>query len=245
MSQNELYNILSSFLKEIEPSQKWYHLFEDIQNNNKIKICYTNNPEEYNTSEYRDGILYLELNGNTHDIKVLCHEVIHYIVKENYDYKEYHSSLEELPSIYYEKKAIDYLKKFSIKKDEIDALLSIREKTLKNNYSVMTELLIFLENQNRKDLTENEIRGIIKKLYPKYDKREENKVIEEDTLLLMKYREDVEFYFEYLISDYLSDKIMDLMDDDEIMVDITNNLKNIKLEQVLERMNDSKKKVKR
>ena len=239
MREDEIDILFKSFLKEINPSNEWLYLYEKKKQDNDIIIINTNKKEEKNTSEYRNGKLYLEFNHNTHDFKVLAHEFIHLVVKEYYQDKKYHSQLEEFPSIYYEKKALDYLRNINIDEKEIENLKNIREEALIKNYEIMTELFLLITNKGK-------IEDKLKKLFNNLSSEEINEIIDEDTLYLIKYPEEIKYYYSYIIADYFTKRIdKENIDFQDEMIKIVKELKNISLKDLDERISQRKKKKKK
>lgn len=124
----DVYNLAREIIESINP--KYLDDFDKLIETGALDFSYN---DEYNGSYFyheqqnSNTYNYININRkfNYDDVRILVHEVIHYINGKNNISKNRHV-LTEFLSIYFEIYAIDYMMKKGIPKEEIDYLCRLR-----------------------------------------------------------------------------------------------------------------------
>ena len=165
LSKNQLDAYVKEFLLKVEPTGKWYKLYNVFVRQGKIRVVNPGEDWEYVKEGGREYIN-APLENNISDFPKLIHEFIHVVgatmFPNNYS-TNYYS--DEVASIYYEKLACLFLESKKYDKKQVNSLL---ENRLSHSICVCDLLIIllmymqvYLDNKNIKE----EIMGVEEEIY--------------------------------------------------------------------------------
>ena len=124
MNKLNLDKYFREFLKEINPEGILLKIYNEALSKNKIKI-----DKNYQSSncivENNEATLEIQETNTLEDFFTLSHEFMHYVMY-TYNKESIPYSLEEFPSIFLEKYAIDFLEKKGYSKEQLEVLHDFR-----------------------------------------------------------------------------------------------------------------------
>ena len=155
LSKNQLNAYVKEFLLKVEPTGKWYKLYNGFVRQGKIKVVNPGEDWEY-VKEGRIELINAPLENNISDFPKIIHEFIHVIgatkFPNNYS-TNYYS--DEIASIYYEKLACLFLESKKYDKKQVNSLF---ENRLSHSICVCDLLItllmymqVYLDNKNIKE----------------------------------------------------------------------------------------------
>ncbi len=188
LSEEELKELFKRFLKEIDPTEELIQLFEEGIQKNRIHFYESQDPVDENESVVKTpGIITLYCNGCMNDFRILAHEFAHYLLMNKGDIPKF--SLSEFLSIFLELEAVDFLERNGLSQEECEAIRNIREKSLLDIYTGVTELFIQIDEKKKGiGLTAEWIYQTLREFY---DQKEEEFSIEDAKTLMDDYTIDL------------------------------------------------------
>ena len=162
---------------------------------------------------------------------MLAHEFAHYISRrKDYDF----NNLLEFPSIYYETKAQEFLIKKGISEKELINIRKRRENKLQEKFNfvlLIYDMISYLKTNT--NISE----------YPHLKNMDEDKKKRFITRMMTKLVNNPESIYQrssYPIGKYLSDKMLEKENSEEIMKNITENLQDYNITSILDIINNEK-----
>ena len=147
---DSLDNLFKTFLTEIDKSNEWLRVYDEAKENENI-IFEKSKKELLENESFVDGKIHLYYNNNIYDFILLAREFGNYLNKN-----DLYSSLNNFPSIYFEKEAKDFLELNGFNKEEIDKLFELRDIRNSRIYYHIIELLNHLIKYKEKDFVSYE-----------------------------------------------------------------------------------------
>ena len=171
ISKDETILHVKNILSEIDPSMEWLGIYNDAITNDRIIYLNTLTETEKDILKKKIGIatfdgisnscffpnsnecyIMLTYKGDISDIPTTVHEMVHYIarIKNNYKYEK--PILREMPSIFFEFYALNYLKRMGYDSNALKVINDARFADAKESLedvSNMTDYLIMLIKNGR------------------------------------------------------------------------------------------------
>ena len=227
------------FLKEINKDGILLEIYKDAIRKKKIKF---NKNYKGSYCVIKDDSVTLEIKetGTIEDFYSLSHEFMHY-VSHTYNKDSIPFALEEFPSIFFEKYALDFLEKNGYSKESVEVLHDFRFNDIKEKSFGMLNFLIadIIDKTKGKEVTDKRLREyllVLNKIIKK--KNEEDEKTEDIDLLSQEEIDDyikaekdqrpksyfvwlIEYVeaFRYTISSYLAFNIYEKLKEDNILIE--------------------------
>ena len=274
MTTQELYNLFDDFLIYINAPKDWKNAYDELKSSNRISfeqangidisMCYSDENDILKIQIFTDGT-----------IKCFCtfvHEFTHYISMQDKGYIpiEQHS-ISEFPSIFFEKKAAQFLVDKGYEQNIVDKVVRDRNRNNIEGYmgisSLFNDLYVFTkrgsisrdkkvafyENSSRliQETKENIAKVIaaegisVDPSFLEPPKIDIPKAIDKDCdFLIDSLIKNDSFLidgYQYLLGTYLAEEVLKSSNDDVSiiprMINVTNNLCNMNLKDVLREFN--------
>ncbi len=193
MNRFSLDKFFKEFLKEIDPEGILLKIYKDALRKRKIKL---NKKFQGSFCVIRDNDAFLEIKetGTIKDFFTLAHEFMHYVIN-TYNKNSIPLAIEEFPSIFFEKYAIDFLERKGYTKEQLEVLHDFRYNDLKEKSFGMLNFLVadIIDKAKGKEVDDKRLREYVNIL---------NQMIEQSNKSLSK-EEHIEPYDveEYINSD--------------------------------------------
>ena len=228
---NTTEELFIDFLKEIDSTGEWLKIYNDLRNDKKIQFLPYPVDNYKKTGVYNDKEIVIICENNCNDLIMLAHEFAHYISRrKDYDF----NNLLEFPSIYYETKAQDFLIKKGISEKELINIRKRRENKLQEKFNfvlLIYDMISYLKTNT--NISE----------YPHLKNMDEDKKKRFITRMMTKLVNNPESIYQrssYPIGKYLSDKMIEKENSEEIMKNITENLQDYNITSILDIINNEK-----
>lgn len=202
MNKITLDKYFREFLNEIDPEGILLKIYNDALLKRKIKFskkfkgsyCVIN--DKYTKLEIKDT-------GTIKDFFTMCHEFMHYVLN-TYNKNSIPLALEEFPSIFFEKYAIDFLNRKGYSKKQLEVLHEFRLNDMKEkSFGVLSFLVAdIIDKHKGKEVTDERLREYVLTLNGYIEKSNKD--------LTEKFgpKEDNSQYIEpYDVEEYINDDI--------------------------------------
>ena len=261
LSLEQVEILFLDFLRQINSPEEWFNLYYFLKAKNYITFEKINITSQQDSSEcYLDTEdlnykLRICNHDNLHTFISLVHEFIHYVTLQK---GEKFYALLEFPSIYYERKAKQYLIDKGYDPKMVENIL-FRVKYNHNNYSVSNELLsdiahyskgnsirreekiLALEKEHQlmiqaQRLLNPELQSIDSSILENRDYGKEVDEACDYYIIESTMKMDALMGIEYPVADYLVQKILEINDPmiEQKMIDVTTNLVDYNVSRLLE-----------
>lgn len=140
LTYDEFDKLFKQFLVYINAPIEWLDFYEHLKSNNLIKFDYSSNTENgecYFDNDKQIWKINLISDGTIRTFVIFVHEFIHYVSHNKNPNINF--SLLELPSIYFENIATEFLKDNSYDKEIINEVLNVRKT---NNFNLYESIIL-------------------------------------------------------------------------------------------------------
>lgn len=254
LTSEEFDNLFIDFLNYINAPQEWFELYFHLRDNNLIIFEYD---KEMDTGSVRretrdsDWKIRIISDGTIRTFISFIHEFIHYVsLSQN---KKIRVSIRELPSIYYEIVASNFLKEKGYAKEIVDSTLNRRFLTnyelLMNQIKNLLDIIDFekngptslekqvkLFNQIPLPDDDSELRDIILKVFKSDTRKIVCDTIDKQIDDFSKSSSLIINSYQHLIGCLLAYSVLDQVDrksSNKIMIDVTNQLGNHSIDSII------------
>ena len=202
MNRLTLDKYFREFLKEIDSDGILLKIYNDALLKRKIKLN-KNYKGSFCVINEKNVTLEIKETGTIKDFFTLCHEFMHYVLN-TYNKDSIPLALEEFPSIFFEKYAIDFLNKKGYKEEQLEVLHDFRFNDMKEKSFGMLNFLIadIIDKAKGKEVDDSRLREYVTILNRFIEKRNKE--------LVETYgpKEDGTPYLEtYDVEEYINDDI--------------------------------------
>lgn len=171
MNKLKLEQYFKEFLNEINPEGILLRIYNEALKNKKIKISkkYQNS---YCVVENNDATLEIKETGTIEDFFTLSHEFMHYVMHV-YNKDSIPYSLEEFPSIFFEKYALDFLENKGYSTEELEVLHDFRICDMKEkSFGILNFLIADIIDKSRgKEVDDKRLREFVTNLNELIERR--------------------------------------------------------------------------
>lgn len=202
MNKITLDRYFREFLKEIDPEGILLKIYNDALLKGKIKLS-KKYKGSYCVINEKNVTLEIKDTGTIKDFFTLSHEFMHYVLNI-YNKNSIPLALEEFPSIFFEKYAIDFLSRKGYSDEQLEVLHDFRLNDLHEKSFGLLNFLIsdILDKSSGKEVDDSRLREYVNILNRFIVKRNEELIKENGP------KEDGTPYFEpYNVDEYINDDI--------------------------------------
>ncbi|MBQ8534304.1 MAG: hypothetical protein IJ463_01320 [Bacilli bacterium] len=202
MNKLTLDKYFREFLKEIDPEGLLLRMYNEALLKRKIKFS-KNYKGSFCVINEKDASLEIKDTGTIKDFFTLSHEFMHYVLN-TYNKNSIPLALEEFPSIFFEKYAIDFLIRKGYSENQLEVLHDFRLNDLKEkSFGVLNFLVAdIIQKQKGEEVDDSRLREYVMVLN-KFVKKRNKELIEQ-----YGPKEDGTPYLEpYNVEEYINDDI--------------------------------------
>lgn len=252
LTQKELDNLCTEFLIQIDPSLKWLKLYNKLKRNNNILYGeeFPDPCSKWGCIETTDEVyLYAPLVGDISDFMYFIHEFAHCITLFHKEKGEcIPSSIQEFPSIFFERLATSFLREKGYSDQAVTALEEERIKsTLGNKSDISPSLRYLIDYINLGEITfehekekmdrirsaipeelPDEMKSLLNDLMSTQDEDNVHIKIDAENSFIIEHPNCIFEEYPYILGSDLADRTLDKVGEDPMIIykvlEITENL---------------------